>query len=314
MEQEVQASTGANLTMKILGGGRLIRKGWCAWRIGERPRTVVSEFISSVRKVALEAKHDPLITSSRRFFITLAPCPHLNTKHTVFGHVISGLDILHRMAKVPVDSKDRPQTEIIVSHCGELERRKKAPIPPSQHQISTRGRKHPTRSPSSSRSPSPHHHHTKTALPSSRPPRRKSDFALDETRRGRTLTRSPSPHALSPSPPRKRRKRSLPPSRSRSRHSRSPHLRRRHTKSRSRSLGRGRRGRDEGGGRREADAYNGRHDGYERGFRGTEYWGRDERDGFNGHGGDGRFDDLGDLGGSVKFKGRGSMKYREKKW
>lgn len=309
----------ANLKMRILVGERLIRRGWCVWQIGESPRTVVSEFISFVRKVPSGTKHDQLITSSRRFFITLAPCPHLNTKHTVFGHVVSGLDILHRMAKVPVDSKDRPLTEIIISHCGELERRKKAPIPPSQHQTSTRGRRHPTRSPSSSRSPSPHGHHNKTALPSSRPPRRKSDFALDETRRGRTLTRSPSPHALSPSPPRKRRKRSLPPSRSHSRHSRSPHLRRRHTKSRSRSLRREKRGRDEGRGRREADAtnarYNGRHDGHERGFRSAGYWDRDdERDGFNGHGGDGRLDDPGDLGGNVKFKGRGSMKYREKKW
>ncbi|KAI4112431.1 MAG: hypothetical protein LQ338_008314, partial [Usnochroma carphineum] len=59
------------------------------------------------------------------FFITLAPCEHLNAKHTVFGHVVRGMDVCERMAKLPVDSKDRPLSEVIVSHCGELERRPK---------------------------------------------------------------------------------------------------------------------------------------------------------------------------------------------
>lgn len=57
-----------------------------------------------------------------------------------------------------------------------------------------------------------------------------------------------------------------------------------------------------------------RHERYQRGYRDAGYWGRDDREGFNGHGGDGRLDDHGGMGGDVKFKGRGSMKYREKKW
>ncbi|KAI9848838.1 MAG: hypothetical protein M1837_006354 [Sclerophora amabilis] len=70
-------------------------------------------------------------TNSSQFFFTLAPCPHLNAKHTVFGQVLSGQPALERMAKVRVDKNDRPLEDVIVAHCGELERRKKAPpVPP----------------------------------------------------------------------------------------------------------------------------------------------------------------------------------------
>ncbi|EON66031.1 hypothetical protein W97_05274 [Coniosporium apollinis CBS 100218] len=66
-------------------------------------------------------------TNSSQFFITLAPCPHLNAKHTAFGHVVSGQAVLDRLAALPVDKNDRPTKPVLIANCGELERRKKAP-------------------------------------------------------------------------------------------------------------------------------------------------------------------------------------------
>ncbi|MCJ1314690.1 hypothetical protein MMC15_000002 [Xylographa vitiligo] len=47
-------------------------------------------------------------TNSSQFFITLAPCQHLNAKHTVFGHTVRGLDLVSRIGKLAVDESDKP--------------------------------------------------------------------------------------------------------------------------------------------------------------------------------------------------------------
>ncbi|KAI8824424.1 cyclophilin-like domain-containing protein [Fimicolochytrium jonesii] len=51
-------------------------------------------------------------TNTSQFFITYRSCPHLNNKHTVFGKVVGGLDVLTKIEQVPTDEADKPEKEI----------------------------------------------------------------------------------------------------------------------------------------------------------------------------------------------------------
>lgn len=82
---------------------------------GGSKETIKDEFSSGLKfnkKGLLAMANRGPNTGTSQFFITLAPTEWLDGKHTIFGEVIEGMDVVEKIGKTKVGPNDKPINEV----------------------------------------------------------------------------------------------------------------------------------------------------------------------------------------------------------
>lgn len=106
-----QTQTGRRCAVGSWGGGSSTGLRCATLPRRQRCGAVVGECVCAAPQQVAAVDSPPLVRAPQ-FFITLAPTPWLDGKHTIFGRVCGGMGVIKRLGNVQTDATDRPTTEV----------------------------------------------------------------------------------------------------------------------------------------------------------------------------------------------------------
>jgi peptidyl-prolyl cis-trans isomerase B (cyclophilin B) len=102
--------------------GVIVQGGDLRTRNPQLPPEQIARYVCHLRPEFSQLKHEEGTLSMARaqaldsamtsFFICVIPQPSLDEKYTVFGKVVSGIDVVRKISMVPVGKNERPRTRI----------------------------------------------------------------------------------------------------------------------------------------------------------------------------------------------------------